>query len=33
MLWLNISFIKGLTVLMPGEDDLIKVKEPINNYK
>ena len=31
LLWLNISLIKGLTVLIPGADDLIMLTTPINN--
>lgn len=31
-LWMNISLIKGLTVLIPGENDIIVLKEPINNF-
>lgn len=31
LLWMNISLIKGLTVLIPGTEDLISLKAPINN--
>ena len=31
LLWINISLIKGLTVLIPGAEDLIMLKAPINN--
>lgn len=33
ILWMNISLIKGLTVLIPGEDELVMLKTPINNLK
>ncbi len=31
LLWMNISLIKGLTVLIPGAEDLIRLEAPINN--
>lgn len=33
LLWMNISLIKGLTVLIPGTEDLITLEVPINNLK
>lgn len=33
LLWFNISLIKGLTVLIPGEDAVIKLEVPINQIK
>ena len=32
ILWMNISLIKGLTVLIPGEDDLVVLEMPINKF-
>lgn len=31
LLWMNISLIKGLTVLIPGAEDLIVLEVPFNN--
>ena len=31
LLWMNISLIKGLTVLIPGADDVVTLETPINN--
>lgn len=31
VLWINISLIKGLTVLIPGTDDVVLLEAPVNN--
>jgi len=33
LLWFNISLIKGLTVMIPGTDDVVILEAPINNLK
>ena len=33
LLWFNISLIKGLTVIIPGAEDVVILEVPINNLK
>lgn len=33
LLWGNISLVKGLTVLIPGTEDIVMLEAPINNLK